>query len=132
MSKNKKMTLNKYLRKALHKAQWDRKDECCWITGRTDNLESHHDGKSFSWIVTSSLKNLNIPYYKYIEDYNLVDLVLIKNEVLRLHSLYAKPVTLSADIHLELHRTYGTRVSHEQLEEYCKEYQNNKNEKAVC
>lgn len=125
--------LNKFLRKEVSKSTWYKKSKRCYITGSTGKLELHHDGMSFGQIVEDSFKALGIKYSgEYTENYSTTDLILLKNEVIRRHNLYAKPVTLSADVHLELHRTYGPRVSHEQLEEYCKEYQNNKNEKAVC
>lgn len=74
-------------------------------------------------IVEDSFKALGIKYSgENTENYSTTDLILLKNEVIRRHNLYAKPVTLSADVHLELHRTYGPRVSHEQLEEFKIQY----------
>lgn len=126
-------SLSKWLRKEVCKSSWYKKNNKCCITGSTKNLELHHDGMSFSQIVNDSFKATGIKYSgEYTENYSTTNLILLKNEVIRRHNLYAKPITMTADVHLELHKIYGTNVSHEQLEEYCKEYQNNKNEKVVA
>ena len=46
----KRQTLNKWLRKAVHKSGWDKKDTKCFISGRTDNLEAHHSKASFAYM----------------------------------------------------------------------------------
>ena len=120
-------SLSKWLRKEVCKSSWYKKSKRCYITGSTEKLELHHDGMSFSQIVNDSFKALGIKYSgENTENYSTTDLILLKNEVIRRHNLYAKPITITADVHLELHKIYGTNVSHEQLEEYCKEYQNNR------
>lgn len=120
-------SLSKWLRKEVCRSGWYKKSKRCYITGSTEKLELHHDGMSFSQIVRDSFKALGIKYSgENTENYSTTDLILLKNEVIRRHNLYAKPITMTADVHLELHKIYGTNVSHEQLEEYCKEYQNNR------
>ena len=125
--------LNKWLRNEVNKSGWYKKSKRCYVTGSAKNLEMHHDGVSFSKIVRDSFKALGIKYSgEYTENYSTTDLILLKNEVIRRHNLYAKPITITADVHLELHRIYGSDVSHEQLEEYCKEYQNNNRVEVVA
>ena len=127
VNKCKLHSLSKWLRKEVCKSSWYKKSKRCYITGSTEKLELHHDGMSFSQIVNDSFKALGIKYSgENTENYSTTDLILLKNEVIRRHNLYAKPITMTADVHLELHKIYGTNVSHEQLEEYCKEYQNNR------
>lgn len=117
--------LNKFLRREVNKSGWVKRARKCYITGSTNNLRVHHDGMSFSKISETAFKNLNIKYKgEFTECYSTTELILIKNEVLRLHKLYAKPITLTEDIHNELHRVYGTHVSHEQLEEFKAQYNN--------
>lgn len=117
--------LNKFLRKEVNKSGWAKRAKRCYITGSTRNLEVHHDGMSFSQIVKTALKNLSIKYSgEYVENYSTVELILIKNEVIKLHNLYARPITLASDIHLELHKIYGSNVSNEQLEEFKTQYNN--------
>lgn len=118
-------SLSKWLRKEVCKSSWYKKNNKCCITGSTKNLELHHDGMSFSQIVNDSFKSLGIKYSgEYTENYSTTDLILLKNEVIRRHNLYARAVTLASDVHLELHRIYGSDVSHEQLEEFKAGYNN--------
>ena len=127
------LPLNKYLRKALYWAKWDRKDTTCWITGakagERGRLEGHHDGWSFAFIVAHSLEVLDLPYHKYITDYTKEELAQIKKEVLKEHELHAVNITLCEEIHLLLHQTYGEHVTHEQLMEFKDNY--NKNNKGA-
>lgn len=116
-------SLSKWLRKEVCKSSWYKKNNKCCITGSTKNLELHHDGMSFSQIVNDSFKALGIKYSgENTENYSTTDLILLKNEVIRRHNLYAKPITMTADVHLELHKIYGTNVSHEKLEEFKARY----------
>ena len=66
----KRQTLNKWLRKAVHQSGWDKKDTKCFISGRTDNLEAHHSKASFAFIVANSLNELDLPYHKFIDEYD--------------------------------------------------------------
>lgn len=117
--------LNKWLRKEVCKSSWYKKNNKCYITGSTAKLEIHHDYMSFSKIVRDSFKATGIKYRgEYTENYSTTDLILLKNEVIRRHNLYAKPITITADVHLELHRIYGSDVSHEQLEVFKARYNN--------
>lgn len=115
--------LSKWLRNEVNKSGWYKKSKRCYVTGSAKNLEMHHDGVSFSQIVRDSFKSLGIKYCgEYTENYSTTDLILLKNEVIRRHNLYARAVTLASDVHLELHRIYGSDVSHEQLEEFKARY----------
>ena len=123
VNKCKLHSLSKWLRKEVCKSSWYKKSKRCYITGSTEKLELHHDGMSFSQIVNDSFKALGIKYSgEYTENYSTTDLILLKNEVIRRHNLYARAVTLASDVHLELHRIYGSDVSHEQLEELKAQY----------
>ena len=131
-NKQKRFTLNKYLRNAVHRSGWDKKDTKCFISGRTDNLEAHHSKASFAFIVANSLTELNLPYHKYIDEYNTEELSQIKAEVLKEHREKAVNITLNKEVHKELHRIYGKAPTHEQLLEFKKNYikANNKEEVA--
>ena len=118
----KRKTLRHHLRCRLRREGWDKRGNRCWITGRTDNLEGHHDGWSFSFIVAMSLQNLNLPYYKYRDQYTKEETMLISDEVVRLHKLYANKITLCREVHVLLHETYGDQVSHKQLMEFKRNY----------
>ena len=125
VNKCKLHSLSKWLRKEVCKSSWYKKSKRCYITGSTAKLEIHHDYMSFSKIVRDSFKALGIKYSgEYTENYSTTDLILLKNEVIRRHNLYARAVTLASDVHLELHRIYGSDVSHEQLEELKARYNN--------
>ena len=118
-------SLSKWLRNEVNKSGWYKKSKRCYVTGSAKNLEMHHDGVSFSKIVRDSFKALGIKYSgEYTENYSTTDLILLKNEVIRRHNLYARAVKLASDVHLELHRIYGSDVSHEQLEEFKAGYNN--------
>ena len=131
VNKCKPHKLSKWLRKEVAKSPWYKKSKRCYISGKRGELELHHDGMSFGKILEMAFKNLNIKYKgEYTQNYSTPELILLKNEVLKLHQLHAKPVTLAVDVHLELHRTYGKYVSHEQLLEFKAQY--NKSEKVVA
>ena len=124
----KRETLRHYLRKKVGNASWAKKDSNCWITGRTDNLEAHHDGWSLSFIVANSLQELDLPCYKYRDQYTKEELAQIRIEFLRQHELYARKVILCHEVHTELHQTYGSQVSHKQLVEFKENY----NKRSCC
>ena len=89
-----KKTLNKWLRKAVHNSGWDRKDTKCFISGKTNDLEAHHSKASFAFIVANSLNELNLPYHKYIDEYDTEELSQIKAEVLKEHREKAVNITI--------------------------------------
>lgn len=128
----KQKTLNKWLRKAVHNSGWDKKDTKCFISGRTDDLEAHHSKASFAFIVANSLTELDLPYHKYIDEYDTKELSQIKAEVLKEHKEKAVNITLNKEVHKELHRIYGKAPTHEQLLEFKENYikENNKEEVA--
>ena len=118
----KRKTLRQYLRGVLKHKKWNKKYKHCWITGRTDNLEAHHDGWSFSFIIASSLQELNLPCHKYVDQYTKEEMAQISKEFLRQHKLYARKITLCREVHVLLHQTYGSQVSHKQLVEFKENY----------
>ena len=128
----KRQTLNKWLRKAVHNSGWDKKDTKCFISGRTDDLEAHHSKASFAFIVANSLTELNLPYHKYIDEYNTEELSQIKAEVLKEHREKAVNITLNKEVHKELHRIYGKAPTHEQLLEFKKNYIKSNNKEEVA
>ena len=116
------MTIEKYIRRELNSAGWNRKkDNKCYITGRTDNLESHHNGKSFLVIMYESIEKLGIEYKPYVSQYDILELAELKNEIVRRHR-ELKPIILCADVHQALHDRYGREITDEQLEEFKSEY----------
>ena len=117
-------TIEKYIRRELMRSGWTKKDSQCYISGRTDSLETHHSGKSFKIIMNESLKKLKIEYKPYMRQYDIVDLARLKNEVISAHK-NAEPITLNADIHEQLHDTYGNNITREQLEAFKAQYQAN-------
>ena len=116
------MEIDKYLRRELDRMGWSKKAKRCYVSGQATNLEMHHSGKSFGDIVRDAHKKLGIQYKKYMTNYDIVDLALLKNEVLKQHEQYVQAITLNADIHLELHRRFGRNVSQSQLEAFKAEY----------
>ena len=115
--------LQKFLRKELQKSRWYKKANKCFISGRRDNLVMHHDDISFSTIVTDSFKATGIKYKgEYTECYSVCELILLKNEVIKRHKAYAKPITLNESVHNQLHWKYGTTASHKSLMKFKEEY----------
>ena len=128
----KRQTLNKWLRKAVHRSGWDKKDTKCFISGRTDNLEAHHSKASFAFIVANSLNELDLPYHKFIDEYDVKELAQIKAEVLKEHKEKAVNITLNKEVHKELHRIYGKAPTHEELLEFKKNYIKSNNKEEVA
>lgn len=128
----KRQTLNKWLRKAVHRSGWDKKDTKCFISGRTDNLEAHHSKASFAFIVANSLHELDLPYHKYVDEYSSEELGQIKAEVLKEHREKAVNITLNKEVHKELHRIYGKAPTHEQLLEFKENYIKSNNKEEVA
>ena len=116
--------IERYIRRELMRSGWTKKHSQCYISGRTDNLETHHNGKSFKIIMHESLKKLNIEYKPYMRQYDIVDLARLKNEVINAHKS-ADAITLNADVHDQLHEIYGNNVTREQLEAFKAQYQAN-------
>ena len=129
---NKRQTLNKWLRKAVHQSGWDKKDTKCFISGKTNDLEAHHSKASFAFIVANSLNELDLPYHKFIDEYDVKELAQIRAEVLKEHKEKAVNITLNKEVHKELHKIYGKAPTHEQLLEFKENYikENNKEEVA--
>lgn len=127
-----KKTLNKWLRKAVHNSGWDKKDTKCFISGRTDNLEAHHSKASFAFIVANSLNELDLPYHKFIDEYDVKELAQIRAEVLKEHKEKAVNITLNKEVHKELHRIYGKAPTHEQLLEFKENYIKSNNKEEVA
>ena len=127
------MTIHKYLRTQLHRAYIDKKAKSCYITGRTDNLECHHNNVSFLRIVNRAHKKLGIENKEYVEHYTLEELVRLKQEVIRMHE-DCKMYTLTASIHKDLHYMFGREISDTQLEAYKRMYdsRNSIKEEMVC
>ena len=128
----KRFTLNKYLRNAVHKSGWDKKDTKCFISGRTNNLEAHHSKASFAFIVANSLNELDIPYHKFIDEYSSEELDQIKTEVLKEHREKAVNITLNKEVHTELHKIYGKAPTHEQLLEFKENYIKSNNKEDIA
>lgn len=120
------MTIEKYLRKQLKNAGWTNKKTKCYVSGRTNNLEMHHSGKAFGDIVMDAHKKLGIKFKGYMTNYSILDLALLKDEVLKQHKQYVQAITLNEDIHHELHYKYGKNVSMAQLEAFKAEYNSRK------
>lgn len=129
---NKRQTLNKWLRKAVHKSGWDKKDTKCFISGKTNDLEAHHSKASFAFIVANSLTELNLPYHKFIDEYDVKELAQIRAEVLKEHKEKAVNITLNEEVHKELHKIYGKAPTHEELLEFKKNYIKSKNKEEVA
>lgn len=96
----------------------------CYITGSEQDLEIHHANHSFADIFKEAHNNLNLEYHEDTKDYSEADFQALVDEVVRLHEDVI-PVVLTHDIHLKLHKTYGSHVNMDQINEFKTTYQNN-------
>ena len=113
------------LRWVVHRC-WGAKNpetDKCFITGETENLTHHHCGLSFREILEKAHEDLGIRYRQYIDRYTEEEYTAIKYTVLGYHYLYVEPVTLTKEIHKELHDRYGERPSYDDLLALKKEYE---------
>ena len=119
------MSIKTYLRGKAARSEWMQRGKQCYVSGvKSDKLEVHHAGTSFKKIVRKAFANTGIQYREYLSQYGLEELVRLKDEVLRLQEEECVAITLTPEIHLDLHKRYGRNISMDQIEEYKAQYNN--------
>lgn len=118
---NKKFTSSKgdsiasnYFRRQMEEwrqASLEEHNRKCVISGDKENLEIHHIYVRFKDILKEAHDNLNIAQHKIITNYSLVDLTLLKQELLRLHFKYGLGVPLRHDLHKKYHSIYKDEIN---------------------
>ena len=128
MRRNNHTITKKYARYELRDWKYEAKrkaNNTCYISNKHNDLEVHHANASFSEIFNEALNNLNLEYHYNTEEYTQEELDALTQEVLALHDKVVA-VVLHKDVHLELHKKYGSHVNMTQIEEFKSEYNNNK------
>lgn len=119
--------LNNFLRDKL--TDWNRQsyvscDYKCVVSGvkESDELVVHHL-YSFKKIIEEALYNLNLEWKVSIGEYLREELLLIEEEVRKLHEHYPLGVVLKKSIHNQFHSIYGSGNNNsEQFEEFLMDY----------
>lgn len=130
MARYKKGDIRKQLRNILRRC-WAVKSDKCFISGETEDLTVHHCGLSFSEILDMAHEDLGIEYKQYTMLYTKEEYIAIKYTVLGYHYMYAEPITLTSDIHDELHDRYGKTPTKDDLMALKKEYESRTNNNNV-
>lgn len=118
---NKKFTSSKgdsiasnYFRRQMEEwrqASLEEHNRKCVISGEKNNLEVHHIYIRFKDILNEAHANLNIEQHRIITNYSLVDLTLLKQELLRLHFSYGLGVSITHDLHKKYHSIYKDEIN---------------------
>lgn len=114
--------LSKRLRGCINEWKESSKKYCnnsCVFTN-SRSYQIHHV-YSFKDIVLESLNNLNI---QIKEQYSSKEILLIKEEVKRLHEIYPPGICIHPELHTLLHSEFGKNTNEEDLNEFIKNYFN--------
>lgn len=132
---NKKFTSSKgdaiasnYFRRQVNEwrqASLEEHNRKCVITGDKDNLEVHHINVRFRDILKEAHANLNIEQHKLIINYSLVDLTLLKQELLRLHFQYGLGVPIAHNLHKKYHSIYKDEINSATFHAFANDIKNN-------
>lgn len=122
MARYKKGDSRKALRNVISRC-WGVKGDKCFITGKSNDLTVHHCGLSFNEIFIMAHEDLGISIKKNKYDYSMEEYIALKYTVLGYHYMYAEPITLTRDIHDELHNRYGETPTKDDLMALKKEYE---------
>lgn len=97
----------------------------CVVTNKRFDVVHHLYG--FDKIFDEIFENLNIEKRRFINEYEDTELMLIKNECVRLHNVYGVGVCLTGNIHSLFHKIYGYGENNvEQFNEFKEDYINGK------
>lgn len=123
-SSNGDAVINNYFRRNLtewRQASLEEYDNKCIITHSKDNLDVHHINVTFQEIMAEAHVNLNIQQYRTLTNYSLVQLTLLKEEILRLHFKYGLGVPITHNLHKQYHFKYRNNISAETFYEFTNE-----------
>lgn len=93
----------------------------CQISGKSGGVEVHHV-TPFNSVFYEVMNNLDLPIKEFVTEYTDKELLSIENAMLDAHYQQVIGITLSKDIHKELHRKFGYTTTSTDLEEYVKQY----------
>lgn len=80
----------------------------CIVTGNKNrNSLTVHHLISFKSIVIEALTNLNLELRKQVGDYNMKEIELVENEVVKLHEKYPLGVLIDKEIHKHYHSIFN-------------------------
>ena len=120
--------INNYFRRHLtewRQASLEEYNSKCIITHTTEDLDIHHLNVTFKDIVEEAHTNLNIKPHKTLVNYSIVDLALLKDEILRLHFLYGLGVPISRKLHKQYHNIYKEDINATTFHEFANNYKKN-------
>lgn len=116
--------INNYFRRHLtewRQASLEEYNNECIITHSKNNLEVHHINVTFQKIIAEAHVNLNIQQYRTLTNYSLVELALLKEEILRLHFKYGLGVPITHNLHKQYHFKYRNNISAQTFHEFSNE-----------
>lgn len=96
----------------------------CVITGSKDNLEIHHFCRRYHKLIEEAHINLGIENKIMTAHYQLTELALLKEELLRLHFKYGLGVVIDGDLHEQYHKEYHNNINAETFKEFYKKIKN--------
>lgn len=126
-------SLNKYLRYNLaewKKASMKASNYKCVITGR--RFDDIHHLYGFDLILDEVLKNTSLPLQDQVNKYSDDELMILKDECIRLHEVYGFGVCLTEEVHDLFHLVYGYgKNTPQQFEEFKRRYLNGEFENVI-
>lgn len=138
---NKKFTSSKgdaiasnYFRRQLNEwrqASLEEHNRRCVISGETENLDIHHINVRFKDILKEAHENLNKEQHRLVTQYSIVDLTLIKQELLRLHFLYGLGVPITHNLHKKYHSIYKDEINATTFHAFVNEIRGSINEESI-
>ena len=96
----------------------------CIITGSKDNLQIHHLSKRYKDLVIEAHENLKIENKIVTARYTLIELALLKDELLKLHFKYGLGVAINGDLHEQYHKENKDNINAESFREFYKKIKN--------
>lgn len=119
--------VNNYFRRHLsewRQASLEEHNNKCIITHTTEDLDIHHLNIRFQDLLKEAHDNLNIKQHKVLTAYSIVDLTLVKQELLRLHFKYGLGVPITRKLHKQYHAIYKDDINAATFHDFAANYKN--------